>query len=153
VKLPQRPGVTDRVLFECIQDFLVSHVITVAGTLKAGGFTTAGAFYREVLLAWCVNLVVAWLIPESRLAGWLCRQIGVQETPAPRFLLTLAVIVLINVTCILACVLLWKVGPTPLYPVMFGRLFPTLLLAGYIGGCLLFPVTAWLVKRILKETA
>jgi hypothetical protein len=148
VKLPQRPGVKHRILFECVQDFLATHVITAAGAFKGDGFTTLGAFYQEVLLAWCVNLLVACLIPESRMAERLCRLFGVQEKPAPRYLLTLAVIVCINVTCIFACVLLWKVGPTSLYPVMFGKLYPALLLAGYIGGCLLFPVTTKFVKWI-----
>lgn len=140
-----------RIVFECIQDFLVTIVITTAATLKGKGFSTAGAFVQEVLVAWIINLIVAFLIPEGRLAEGFCQLLGVQGKPVPRYFLTLAVIVFINVTCVVGCLMIWKAGVTSLYFVMFWNLYPTLLLVGYIGACLIYPVSQRLTKCILRE--
>lgn len=141
-----------RIVFELIQDLLVSIVLTCVGILCAGsGFPPPVGFLSEVLFAWIVNLVIGFAVPEKKIGEALCKAVHAPEKAG--FFIVLAVIVCINVLGISICVVLKNVGFHAAFWGVWVRMLLPLLIVGYIAACAFFPLSEKLTKLICREPA
>ena len=97
-----------RIIFEIIQDFFVSTVLTLVAALVSGAGISFVPFVLDVLFAWSVNLIIGFAVPEKRIGEFLAQKLKLNKTLS--FLFVLLVIVVINVVGISACVVLKNVG-------------------------------------------
>lgn len=93
-----------RIIFEIIQDFFVSTVLTLVAALVSGAGISFVPFVLDVLFAWLVNLIIGFAVPEKRIGEFLAQKLKLNKTLS--FLFVLLVIVVINVVGISACVVL-----------------------------------------------
>ena len=136
------------IIFEVIQDFFVSTVLTTVAALLNGGVQGVVPFICDVVFAWVVNMILGFVIPEKKIGAWLNKQLRVPQKAG--FFVMMAVIVIINVVGISTCVVLKNVGWNAMFfPVWSGLQLP-LLAAGYVSAIVFFPLTGKITKAICK---
>ena len=128
-----------RIVFEMIQDLLVSAVLTFCGGLLNGIVMPLKMFIPGMLFAWVVNLVIGFSVPEKKLGDKLCDRLGLQGRG--RFWIVMAVIVTINVIGISLCVNIRRLGFTGEAMKIFLVTLIPLLLLGYAAACLFYPLS------------
>lgn len=128
-----------RIVFELIQDLLVSTVLTLVGSFVNGASMPISVFMLEVLFAWVVNLVIGFCIPEKKIGESLCKVLKANEKAG--FWIVMAVIVIINVIGISLCVVLKNVGLQPVFWNVWLKLLVPLLVVGYISACIFYPIS------------
>lgn len=138
-----------RILFEIIQDFFMCIVITAAVSFinKASIFSLQ--FIYDFLLAYVINLLIGFVLPEMPLARIITKNIS-DDNPVKNGVLIPGIIAIINVSIILTGVLLTKFGFSGLCLKVWLSLYPTLIVVGIIAACVLFKTTNKLVDIILK---
>lgn len=136
-------------VFEIIQDLFVSTVLTTVASLINGGIPPISVFLPEIGFAWLVNLAIGLAVPEKKIGGALCSLLRVPEKAG--FFVVMAVIVVINVVGISACVVLKNVGPSPMFLPVWASLQMPLMLAGYLAALAFFPLAGKITKFICKE--
>lgn len=140
----------ERVLFEIIQDFFMCMVITLTVTLLNNGNVLSFQFVLDFLLAYVINLVVGFLLPEMVIAKWLTKKIKDGKVVKEKLLIP-SIIAIINVTIILSGVLLFKIGIHPPYINVWISLYPTLIIVGIVAACIFFGVTGRIVKMFMNK--
>ena len=140
----------EKLIFELIQDLLVSTVLTIVGLMVAGGRLSFKVLIMEILFAWVVNVVIGLLVPEREIGEYLAGKLKIQGEKAS-FLVVLFVIVLINVLGITSCVVLKNVGINAMYWKVWSSLIIWLLPIGYISAMLFFPLSNRITEGIAKK--
>lgn len=138
-----------RILFEIIQDFFMCIVITAAVSFVNKTNIFSLQFIYDFLLAYVINLLVGFILPEIPFARIVTKKIS-DENVVKNDVLIPGIIAIINVSIILTGVLLTKFSFSELYFKVWLSLYPTLIVVGVIAACILFKVTNKLVDIILK---
>lgn len=141
---PKKKGLQmkrERIIFELIQDLLMGLVITSTVTAINGTGFFPIPFLQDFLLAYGINLLIGFGLPEMKLAQGIIRPLNIL-LPWLQKILVVTIISIINVTLILAAVLLIKVGANPAWLGAFGHLYPPLIAAGILAGNVAFPISA-----------
>ena len=137
------------IIFEVVQDLFVSTVLTLVASLMNGGIPGVFRFVCDIAFAWIVNMVIGFVIPEKKIGMWINRMLHIPQKAG--FFVMMAVIVIINVVGISACVVLKNVGPGALFFPVWSSLQLPLLAAGYVAALIFFPLTGKIVKLICKQ--
>lgn len=106
-------------------------------------------FIYDFLLAYVINLLVGFILPEIPFARIITKKIS-DENVVKNDVLIPGIIAIINVSIILTGVLLTKFSFSELCFKVWLSLYPTLIVVGVIAACILFKVTNKLVDIILK---
>lgn len=138
-----------RILFEIIQDFFMCIVITATVSFVNKTNIFSLQFIYDFLLAYVINLLVGFILPEIPFARIITKKIS-DENVVKNDVLIPGIIAVINVSIILIDVLLTKFGFSELCFKAWLSLYPTLIVVGVIAACILFKVTNKLVDIILK---
>lgn len=138
-----------RILFEIIQDFFMCIVITATVSFVNKTNIFSLEFIYDFLLAYVINLLVGFILPEIPFARIITKKIS-DENVVKNDVLIPGIIAIINVSIILTGVLLTKFSFSELCFKVWLSLYPTLIVVGVIAACILFKVTNKLVDIILK---
>lgn len=138
-----------RVLFEIIQDFFMCIVITATVSFVNKTNIFSLQFIYDFLLAYVINLLVGFILPEIPFARIITKKIS-DENVVKNDVLIPGIIAIINVSIILTGVLITKFSFSELCFKVWLSLYPTLIVVGVIAACILFKVTNKLVDIILK---
>lgn len=138
-----------RVLFEIIQDFFMCIVITATVSFVNKTNIFSLRFIYDFLLAYVINLLVGFILPEIPFARIITKKIS-DENVVKNDVLIPGIIAIINVSIILTGVLITKFSFSELCFKVWMSLYPTLIVVGVIAACILFKVTNKLVDIILK---
>lgn len=138
-----------RILFEIIQDFFMCIVITATVSFVNKTNIFSLEFIYDFLLAYVINLLVGFILPEIPFARIITKKIS-DENVVKNDVLIPGIIAIINVSIILTGVLLTKLSFSELCFKVWLSLYPTLIVVGVIAACILFKVTNKLVDIILK---
>ena len=76
-----------RIIFEIIQDFFVSTVLTLVAALVSGAGISFVPFVLDVLFAWLVNLIIGFAVPEKRIGEFLAQKLKLNKTLSFLFVL------------------------------------------------------------------
>lgn len=140
-----------QIVFELIQDFLVSFSLTITALLASNATLFPLLVIKETSFAWIVNLLIGFIIPEKELGDSICRKLKLKYSLSHFF--TMFVIVLINVVGISLCVVLKNIGFRRQFLEVWAGLLPVLLLVGYFAALIWFPVTNKIVNAIFKKSS
>ncbi len=138
-----------RILFEIIQDFFMCIVITATVSFVNKTNIFSLQFIYDFLLAYVINLLVGFVLPEIPFARIISKKIS-DENVVKNDVLIPGIIAIINVSIILTGVLLTKFSFSELCFKVWLSLYPTLIVVGVIAACILFKVTNKLVDIILE---
>lgn len=138
-----------RVLFEIIQVFFMCIVITATVSFVNKTNIFSLRFIYDFLLAYVINLLVGFILPEIPFARIITKKIS-DENVVKNDVLIPGIIAIINVSIILTGVLITKFSFSELCFKVWMSLYPTLIVVGVIAACILFKVTNKLVDIILK---
>ena len=138
-----------RILFEIIQDFFMCIVITATVSFVNKTNIFSLEFIYDFLLAYVINLLVGFILPEIPFARIITKKIS-DENVVKNDELIPGIIAIINVSIILTGVLLAKFSFSEMCFKVWLSLYPTLIVVGVIAACILFKVTNKLVDIILK---
>lgn len=138
-----------RILFEIIQDFFMCIVITATVSFVNKTNIFSLEFIYDFLLAYVINLLVGFILPEIPFARIITKKIS-DENVVKNDVLIPGIIAIINVSIILTGVLLTKFSFSELCFKVWLSLYPTLIVVGVIAACILFKITNKLVDIILK---
>lgn len=138
-----------RILFEIMQDFFMCIVITATVSFVNKTNIFSLEFIYDFLLAYVINLLVGFILPEIPFARIITKKIS-DENVVKNDVLIPGIIAIINVSIILTGVLLTKFSFSELCFKVWLSLYPTLIVVGVIAACILFKVTNKLVDIILK---
>ena len=138
-----------RILFEIIQDFFMCIVITATVSFVNKTNIFSLEFIYDFLLAYVINLLVGFILPEIPFARIITKKIS-DENVVKNDVLIPGIIAIINVSIILTGILLTKLSFSELCFKVWLSLYPTLIVVGVIAACILFKVTNKLVDIILK---
>ena len=140
-----------QIIFELIQDFLVSLSLTITALLISKVTLSPMFVIKETSFAWVVNLLIGFNIPEKEWGDLICKKLKLKY-PFSHFL-TMFVIVLINVVGISLCVVLKNTGLHSQFFQTWATLLPWLLLVGYFAALIWFPVTNKIVNAICRRNS
>ena len=137
-------------VFNLIQNIFVGLAITVAVTLLAGGFTTAGDFIVSFLKAYLINYIACLIIPTPFFSAKLSKLFRIKQGSIWGLIINVFVCDICYVTFITIIMFIWQFGFTVLAIKVWWSMYWILLIVGFVAGLLAANLSMWLTGKIVK---
>lgn len=138
-------------VFNLIQNIFVGLAITIAVTLLAGGFTTAGDFIVSFLKAYLINYIACLIIPTPFFSAKLCKLFKIKPESVWGLIINVFLCDICYVTFITIIMFIWQFGFTLLAIEVWWSMYWILLIVGFIAGLLAANLSMWITGKIVKS--
>ena len=138
-------------IFNLIQNVFVGLAITIAVTLLAGGFTTAGDFIISFLKAYLINYVACLIFPIPFLSSKLSKLFKIEQGSIWGLRINVFLCDIFYVTFITIIMFIWQFGFTALAMEIWWSMYWILLIVGFVAGLLAANLSMWLTNKIVRD--
>ena len=138
-------------IFNLIQNVFVGLAITIAVTLLAGGFTTAGDFIVSFLKAYLINYVACLIFPTPFLSSKLCKLFKIKQGSIWGLIINVFLCEIFYVTFITIIMFIWQFGFTALAMQVWLSMYWILLIVGFVAGLLAANLSMWITNKIIRD--
>lgn len=100
----------------------------------------------SIIISWCINMGFDLIFPVGKIADFLSKKIN--SGKRIKYLVKVLIVSLLNVTFILAVMLLMKVGINNTFLLLMRKTWLPLIVIAYIGAIILTPISTSLSEFV-----